>query len=98
LSQTPFSLPGKAQDNRFKKTLLLTRKPDSNGWDKGSASDNRWIPSVCVMEGLSFLMLSHLTGMPAHACFFVALTLPSPKMGEGKKESKNRVGRSERCS
>ncbi|RIK30426.1 MAG: hypothetical protein DCC56_08870 [Anaerolineae bacterium] len=36
LSQTPFSLPKKAHGNEFKKTLLLTRKPESDLWDKGA--------------------------------------------------------------
>jgi hypothetical protein len=55
--------------------------------------------SLFCLEGLSFLMRSHLAGMPAHACFVLYLTPTSPfakhpRIGKAKGSKSARIGSS----
>jgi len=68
LSQTPFSFPKQAQGaTGFKKTLSLESKSGRQRLGQDKYSDTG--VSLSCLEGLSFLMRSHSTGTPMHACF-----------------------------
>ena len=97
LSQTPFSLPNKHEEQPgLKKLWCSSRKPGGNDWDKTSVVIQ--VYSICwYLEGLSFLMRSHLTGMPRRACFVFTSPLPL-SFRRGEQLRKNRVGMDEQCS